>query len=273
MTMARPRVPAAAFVVLITLAPLRESDVVASSQAPPASGQFRSTIVLSGSVIQDGTRYLYEISQERASLLPRWDQRAGSEPPLSLGGARRAAEAWLASRAPEVKALDLTSLSFLKTNPAGLWYYRLTFDPLVGGRRLSGGRDFTAVVLLDGSIVEPRVEQAFAATPAAGGGAPPAAAGSAPVRLGPGMTPPQRIKNVDAVYPPEAQSDKVQGIVILESTIGIDGRVTDVRVVRSIPQLDAAAIAAVKQWEYTPTLQNGVPVAIIMTVTVNFTLQ
>jgi TonB family protein len=267
--------PAAGFVVLATVvAALGESDVVVSSQAAPAIGQPRSTIVLSGSVIQDGTRYLYEISPERASLLPRWDQRAGSEPPLSLGGARKAAEAWLTSRAPEVKALDLTSLSFLNTNPAGLWYYRLTFDPLVGGRRLPGGRDFTAVVLLDGSIVEPRVEQAFAATPAAGGGArPPAAAGSAPVRLGPGMTPPQRIKNVNAVYPPEAQSDKVQGVVILESTIGIDGRVTDVKVVRSIPQLDAAAIAAVKQWEYTPTLQNGVPVAIIMTVTVNFTLQ
>jgi protein TonB len=75
------------------------------------------------------------------------------------------------------------------------------------------------------------------------------------------------------VYPPEAQSDKAQGVVILETTIGIDGRVTDVRIVRSIPQLDAAAVAAVKQWEYTPTLQNGVPVAVIMTVTVNFYLQ
>jgi periplasmic protein TonB len=45
------------------------------------------------------------------------------------------------------------------------------------------------------------------------------------------------------------------------------------RVLRSIPLLDQAALDAVKQWEYTPTLLNGVPVPVIMTVTVNFTLQ
>jgi TonB family protein len=265
----------AAFVVLVTVAALGESDVVASWQAPPAAGQSRSTIVLSGSAIQDGTRYLYEISQERASGLPRWDQRAGSDPPLSVSQARKAAEAWLASRAPEVKTLELTSVNLLNLNPAGLWYYRLTFDPLVGGRRLPGGRDFTVVVLLDGSIVEPRVEQAFAPTPAASAGAapPPAAPGSAPVRLGPGMTPPRRIKNVNAVYPPQALSDRVQGVVFVELTIGTDGRVTDVKVVRSIPQLDAAAIAAAKQWQFTPVLQNGVPVPVIMTATVDFVLR
>jgi len=49
--------------------------------------------------------------------------------------------------------------------------------------------------------------------------------------------------------------------------------VQDVRVLRSIPLLDAAAIEAVKQWVYTPTLLNGVPVPVIMTVTVNFTLR
>jgi len=46
-----------------------------------------------------------------------------------------------------------------------------------------------------------------------------------------------------------------------------------VRVLRSIPLLDAAAIEAVRQWQYTPTLLNGVPVPVIMTVTVNFTLR
>ena len=48
---------------------------------------------------------------------------------------------------------------------------------------------------------------------------------------------------------------------------------TEVKVLRSVPLLDEAAITAVKQWEYTPTLLNGVPVPVIMTVTVNFTLQ
>ena len=52
-----------------------------------------------------------------------------------------------------------------------------------------------------------------------------------------------------------------------------DGRVKDAKILRSIPLLDQAALDAVKQWEFTPTLLNGVPVPVIMTVTVNFTLQ
>ena len=62
-------------------------------------------------------------------------------------------------------------------------------------------------------------------------------------------------------------------VVIIEATIGPDGRVTDTKVLRSIPLLDQAAVDAVKQWTYTPTLLNGVPVPVIMTVTVNFTLK
>jgi protein TonB len=49
--------------------------------------------------------------------------------------------------------------------------------------------------------------------------------------------------------------------------------VSDARVLRSIPLLDQAALDAVRQWEFTPTLLNGVPVPVIMTVTVQFTLQ
>ena len=75
------------------------------------------------------------------------------------------------------------------------------------------------------------------------------------------------------MYPAIAQSARVQGVVIIEATIGPDGAVQDAKVLRSIPLLDAAALDAVKQWEFTPTLLNGVPVPVIMTVTVNFTLQ
>jgi protein TonB len=75
------------------------------------------------------------------------------------------------------------------------------------------------------------------------------------------------------VYPSIAQSARVQGVVILEATIGVEGRVQDVKVLRSIPLLDQAAIDAVKQWQYTPTTLNGVPVPVVMTVTVTFALQ
>jgi protein TonB len=95
----------------------------------------------------------------------------------------------------------------------------------------------------------------------------------APVRVGGAIQPPKKVRDQAPTYPPIAQSARVQGVVILEATIGPDGRVQDVRVLRSIPLLDAAAIEAVRQWQYTPTLLNGVPVPVIMTVTVNFTLR
>jgi protein TonB len=83
---------------------------------------------------------------------------------------------------------------------------------------------------------------------------------------------PKKLKNVNPVYPDIAKQARVQGVVILECTISPQGKVTDVKVLRGIPLLDASAIEAVKQWVYTPTLLNGVPVPVIMTVTVNFRL-
>lgn len=95
-----------------------------------------------------------------------------------------------------------------------------------------------------------------------------------PVRVGfQGVRPPQRIRDAQPVYPTLAQQVRVQGIVIIEATIGVDGRVVNARVLRSVHLLDQAALDAVLQWEYTPTTLNGVPVPVIMTVTVNFTLK
>ena len=62
-------------------------------------------------------------------------------------------------------------------------------------------------------------------------------------------------------------------MVILETRIEPDGTVSRVQVLRSIPLLDQAAIDAVLQWQFTPTLLNGQAVAVMMTTTVNFTLQ
>jgi protein TonB len=102
---------------------------------------------------------------------------------------------------------------------------------------------------------------------------PPPPPPQAPVRVGGQIKPPNKIKDARPVYPAIAQSARVSGVVIIEATIGTDGRVKDAKVLRSIPLLDQAALDAVKQWQYSPTLLNGVPVSVIMTVTVNFTLQ
>ncbi|HET7697358.1 MAG TPA: M56 family metallopeptidase [Vicinamibacterales bacterium] len=94
-----------------------------------------------------------------------------------------------------------------------------------------------------------------------------------PLRIGGELKPPMKIKDVKPLYPPIAQSARVQGVVIVEAIIDPAGHVAASRVLRSIPLLDEAALAAVGQWEFTPTLLNGQPSAVMMTVTVNFTLQ
>ena len=94
-----------------------------------------------------------------------------------------------------------------------------------------------------------------------------------PVRIGNGVRPPTKIRDVKPVYPPIAQSARVQGVVIIEVLLAADGTVADARVLRSIPLLDAAALDAVHQWVFTPTEVNGIARPAIMTVTVNFSLQ
>lgn len=93
----------------------------------------------------------------------------------------------------------------------------------------------------------------------------------AAVRPGGRIMPPKKIKDVPPVYPALAQSAHITGAVTIEATIGTDGKVVDAKVVRSIPMLDQAALEAVRQWEYLPTMLNGVPVPVLVTVTVNFT--
>ena len=97
---------------------------------------------------------------------------------------------------------------------------------------------------------------------------------AAPVRPGGKVRPPERVAYAPPIYPALALSARVQGLVIIEATIDTSGRVQAARVLRSdSPLLNEAALIAVGQWTYTPTLLNGVPVSVIMTVTVHFRLQ
>jgi protein TonB len=121
------------------------------------------------------------------------------------------------------------------------------------------------------------------ATPAPGpgtvvGGVVPESLPSAPppagaVRVGGTIAEPTKLRHVNPVYPDIAKQARVQGVVILEATISPTGKVGDVKVLRGVPLLDEAALEAVRQWEYSPTLLNGVPVPVIMTITVRFRLQ
>ena len=93
-----------------------------------------------------------------------------------------------------------------------------------------------------------------------------------PIRVG-GSTAPVKIKDVPAEYPPAARVARIQGVVIIEATINSSGKVVATKILRSVRSLDEAAEQAVRQWEFAPTVINGVARAVVTTVTVNFSLQ
>jgi TonB family protein len=87
-----------------------------------------------------------------------------------------------------------------------------------------------------------------------------------------GRRPATKVKHVSPVYPPAAREAKITGAVVLDARVGADGRVLEVHVLRSIPELDQAAVDAVKQWEYVPLLVDDVPTPTTFVVTVQFSL-
>ena len=93
-----------------------------------------------------------------------------------------------------------------------------------------------------------------------------------PVPVGGVITAPTKIHDVAPEYPRVARDAKIQGVVIIQATIGVDGRVIDAQILRPVPFLGEAALDAVRQWRFTQPQLNGEPIAVIMTVTVNFTL-
>jgi len=94
----------------------------------------------------------------------------------------------------------------------------------------------------------------------------------APVRLHAGIEAPRKVHDVMPSYPVLARASGASGVVILEATIDARGDVVAAKVLRSVPMLDQAAVDAVRQWKYTPARLNGEAVAVLITVTVNFTL-
>jgi protein TonB len=90
------------------------------------------------------------------------------------------------------------------------------------------------------------------------------------VKVGGVVRAPVPISRPNPVYPPVAVQTRVSGVVRLEAVIGTDGRVRNLRLMQGHPLLVAAAMAAVKEWRYTPTLLNGEPVELVMFVDVNF---
>ena len=94
-----------------------------------------------------------------------------------------------------------------------------------------------------------------------------------PMRVGGDIQEPTVIHRVQPVYPELARRARLEGFVILQAIIDKQGNVTQVEILRGLGLgLDDAASGALKQWKYTPTLYNGRPVEVILTVNVIFQL-
>jgi len=183
----------------------------------------------------------------------------------------------------------------VKTNSAGRFeIIGLPDGPLVLEATLPGFQKFQLKLMLDGQDVNRNitlrvgslqetvtvsrgtgsVSPSFEARPVApkpaACGASAAGRGAAPtgtLRIGGQIRQPTKTRHVNPIFPEGAAA----GVVILEAVIGPEGLVTDAKVLRSpAPALALSAENAVRQWEFTPTLLNCVPVPVIMTVTVDF---
>lgn len=102
----------------------------------------------------------------------------------------------------------------------------------------------------------------------------PASQGPTPIRVGGNVKAPQKVLNVNPVYPESMREAGLSGQVPIEAIIGSDGAVQSARVLGAHvhPDFAAAALTAVRQWLFTPTLLNGRAVDVAINVTVTFTL-
>ena len=100
-----------------------------------------------------------------------------------------------------------------------------------------------------------------------------ASQGAEPRRVGGDIVPPTKLVHVAPAYPEIARIARVSGIVVVDCTIDPAGNVVDVRVLSGNPLLAPSAVEAVNRWRYEPSRLNGVPVSVLMTVTVRFDLK
>jgi periplasmic protein TonB len=93
-----------------------------------------------------------------------------------------------------------------------------------------------------------------------------------PIRVGGNVSAANLVRQIKPVYPPLAKAARVQGTVKFEAVIAKDGSIQNLHLISGPPLLVQAAMQAVQQWQYRPTLLNGEPVEVITTIDVNFTL-
>lgn len=148
------------------------------------------------------------------------------------------------------------------------------FHPLRQEIELQEARDWDrAITLQVGQLQETIVvrEERVAQEPSTSASPAP---GPEPIKVGGNVRAPRKLHDVKPVYPPAMRNAGREGIVPMEAVIGRDGSVNTIRVLSAQihPDFAVAAVDAVRQWRFSPTLLNGEPIEVVMTVSVEFGL-
>lgn len=147
----------------------------------------------------------------------------------------------------------------------------------IGFLRMADVNDTVKVVSVDGiapgqAEYKVKIGNAGGSPGVAGRDVAPPPGKAQPVRVDGALQATKLVRRVNPVYPPLAAQARVQGVVVLEVLISNEGDIDSLRVVSGHPMLSSAAVDAVRQWKYRPTLLNGEAIQVITSVTLKFTL-
>jgi TonB family protein len=171
-------------------------------------------------------------------------------------------------------ATDASGHFAIPSVPAGKYVLRVMragFAPLMQDVELASAGDWARVVTLQVGEIQESVKVETERTSAKRVPEPT----GAPLKVGGNIRPPRKLTHVNPVYPQSMKDAGIEGAVPLEAVIAGDGSVQTVRVLTAEvhPDLAIAAVDAVRQWKFEPTLLNGKPVPIKMKVTIDFRLK
>ena len=261
------------------------ASALPAMQAPVAPAVQPGAVRITQVNRPDGTQQTWEISQERLAALPPFN--ASAPVPLSLVDAVNVAQQWASRQSPAVKlwAVVNAALAPIVRTESGSsrlvgWHYMVQLVPEDGSPIgiLPGAqgeaRRVRVVVLMDRSVVEPRI--AAATAPAV-----PNTLSQSPLppgvyAAGNGVVPPQVKERHNPRYTPEAMRRGIQGLIVMRCVVDTDGRCQDVSVVRSLDKetgLDEEAVKTVRQWRFAPGTLNGKPVKVQILVEMEFNLR
>ena len=219
-----------------------------------------------------------------AVTLPTAALRAGQSGPAPLSGSIYDASGGVLPGV-DVTLEDVTQMKYqARTNASGQFTFsnvqpgRYVLEASLPGFRamrqefdLSARRDWDRAITLQVGDLRESITVSVPRSTAPAAAAP---AGGQPIRIGGNIRPPRKIHDEKPIFPPSMRAAGREGVVPVEAIIGVDGTVTSVRVLTAQvhPDFAIAAVDAVRQWRFTPTLLNGSPVDVVMTVSVAFKL-